>query len=98
MGREPPSVNNPYLRERTVPETCPSTGCGESLQVEDAVDKTTKGITFRLKCPECGTLFDQACPDCGSKDIQTVEGVEECLRCGNILQLGAAPTNRNTQL
>jgi hypothetical protein len=71
MGSEQPQLSSPYIREGTVPEVCPSTGCGRSLQVE-------------------------ACPECGSKDIQMVDGVEECLRCGEILQLGQPPTNKNT--
>jgi hypothetical protein len=96
MGSEQPQLSSPYIREGTVPEVCPSTGCGRSLQVEDTVETTTEGIAFRLRCPECGTLFDQACPECGSKDIQMVDGVEECLRCGEILQLGQPPTNKNT--
>lgn len=97
MGSDPPGLRNPYLREGTVPEVCPSEGCGSSLEVENAIDTTTEGIAFRLRCPDCGTLFDQACPECGTKDIQTVNGVEECLRCGEILQLGAASINRSTQ-
>lgn len=97
MGSEQGRPDNPYLRKGTVPENCPSTECGVDLQLEDTIDTTTEGTAFRLKCPDCGKLFDQACPDCGSKDIQVVEGVEECLHCGNILQLGATPIEEHTQ-
>lgn len=97
MERKPPRPRNPYLRPGTVPETCPSIGCGESLQLHAVTEKTEKEIAFRLKCPECGALFDQACPTCGSKEVQTVDGVEECVRCGNVLQVGRTPANSNTQ-
>jgi rRNA maturation endonuclease Nob1 len=96
MESDPPGLRNPYLREGTVPGVCPSEECGRSLEKENAIDRTTEGIPFRLRCPSCGTLFDQACHECGSKDIQKINGIEECLRCGEILQLGAAPTNSNT--
>lgn len=97
MGSEQGRSRNQYLRKGTVPDTCPSPTCGVGLQREDATDTTTGGIAFRLKCPDCGVLFDQACPDCGSKDIQMVDGVEECLHCGMILQLGATPIGKRTQ-
>lgn len=97
MERKPPRLGNQYLRLGTVPETCPSIGCGESLHVNAVAEKTETGTTFRLKCPDCGRLFDQACPLCGSKEMQTVDGVEECLRCGNVLQVGRTPANSNTQ-
>lgn len=90
MGRKRSTSRNYYLRGNTLPEVCPSTECGIDLHPSDTAETTVKGVKYRYKCPGCGTLFDQACPSCGSKEFQVVEGVEECLRCGEVLKLGTA--------
>lgn len=90
------STLNPYIRLETVPEICPCPDCETDISPDEATESTRKGFIFRATCPTCGLLFDQACPRCGSKDIQTAEGVEECLHCGEVLQLGSKQIQQST--
>lgn len=78
---------NEYLRLGTLPAFCPSKQCSEYLTATNTVVKTDSGKAFRLQCPECEALIDQACPDCGSKDFQVESGVEECLICGHLVKI-----------
>lgn len=86
MAGEKLSIDaNRFLRLGTLPAFCPSKQCGKFLTIENATVKTEGGHTFRLQCPECEELIDQACPDCGSKNFQIESGVEECLLCGHLV-------------
>lgn len=78
---------NSCLRPDTVPERCSCEDCQEDLSIESVLVKTSNGVPYKLKCPECDELFDQACPICGSKDTQVKGGVEECVHCGRVLEI-----------
>jgi len=78
---------NRFLRLGSLPAFCPSEQCDEYLTLENTTVKTEGGSAFRLQCPVCEELIDQACPDCGSKDFQVESGVEECLLCGHLVKM-----------
>jgi Zn finger protein HypA/HybF involved in hydrogenase expression len=78
---------NQFLRLGTLPAFCPSPQCNEFLTLENATVQSESGYTYRLQCPDCEELIDQACPDCGSKDFQIASGIEECLLCGHLVKV-----------